>query len=75
MDAGHVLARRVGALHFGNDLIEMHGRGVAHQRARRRGGDDFRRHQRAGIEADRAALDEALAAQGDEVGRRPVRRR
>src|SRR5690606_2759628 len=39
------------------------------ERIRRGGSDDLGRDQRAGIEADRTALDEALATQGDEVGR------
>ena len=69
MDAGDVLARVMGGGDLGDDLIEMHRRGVADQRAGGRGGDDFGGDERAGIEADRAALDEALAAQGDEVGR------
>ena len=69
MDAGDVLAARVSGDDLGDDLVEMHRRGVADERAGWGGGDDLGGDQRAGIEADGAALDEALAAQRDEVGR------
>ena len=59
MDAGDILALCMGRRHLGDDLVEVHGGGVEDAGAGRGRGDDLRRHQRAGIEADRAALDQA----------------
>ena len=59
----------MGIRHMGDDLVEGQRRGVDDQRAGRRGGEDFGRHQRAGIEADRAALDQPQPAHGDQIGR------
>ena len=58
----------MGFVDFVNDLVEVHWSGVADQRAGGRGGDDFGGDEGAGIEADLAALDQALATQGDEIG-------
>ena len=69
VDPRHVVPARVRLGHQGGDLVEVHGRGVAHQRALRRGGDHLRRHERSGVEAHRAALDQAQPAHGNEVGR------
>ncbi len=63
MDARHVLPLFMRALDLGDDLVEMERRRIDDPRTGRRRGDDLGRHQRAGIEADRAALDEAQAAQ------------
>ena len=69
MDPGDVLSPGVSFLHQRDNLVEMHRGGIAHQGVGRRGGDDGLRHQRAGVEADRAALDHAQSAHGDEVRR------
>ena len=53
---------------MGDDLVEGQRRRVDQARARRRRGEDVARHQRAGIEADRAALDQPQAAHGDQIG-------
>ena len=68
VDAGHVLALRMGGLDLGDDLVERHGGGVDDAGACGRGLHDLLRHQRAGIEADRAGLDELQPAHRDEVG-------
>ena len=69
MDARHVLAGVMGSDHVGDDLVEMHRGGVLDQRPFGGGGDDFGGDQRAGIEADRTALDQPLAAHRDQIGR------
>ena len=64
-----VLAAFMRRRHLGDDLVERQRRRVDDPRTLGRGLDDLRGHQRAGIEADRAALDQAQAAHGDQVGR------
>ena len=68
MQPRHVLAGRVRRHELGLDLVERHRRGVDDARARRAMRQQLRRHDRAGIEADRAARDQVASAQGDEVG-------
>ncbi len=64
-----ILTRRMGAHELRFDLVEIHRRGVDDARTGRRERDELRRHDRSGIEADRAARDEVAAAHGDEIGR------
>ena len=52
-----------------DDGVERQRRGVDDARARRAMLEKRLRHQRAGVEADRAARDEIAAAQGDQIGR------
>ena len=68
MNPGNVEALGVRGGDFGDDLVEGQGRGVDDPRPRRRRGDDFARHQGAGIEADRAALDQPQPAHRDQIG-------
>ena len=68
MHPGDVVSGAVRGFDFGDDLVEGERRGIDHPCARRGSGDDLRRHQRSGIETDRAGLDEAQTAQRDEVG-------
>ena len=68
MDPRHVMCRGVGRLDLGHDLVEVHGGGVDDPRPGRGLGHDLGRHQRARVEADRAALDQPQAADGDQVG-------
>src|SRR5260370_26300949 len=51
------------------DLVERHRGGVEQTRPSRTMRQQFARHDRARIEADRAARDEIAPAQRDEVGR------
>ena len=51
------------------DLVERQRRGVDQPRVRRAVREQLRRHDRAGVEADRAARQQVAAAQGDQVGR------
>ena len=67
MDPGHVVPVCVSGFDLGDDLIEMHRRRVQNARRFRRLGDDRLRHQRTGIQADRAGLDQPQAAHGDEI--------
>src|SRR6185312_14876317 len=69
MQPRHILARRMGAAEFLDDRFERERRGVDDPRARRTEAEQFLRHQRAGVKADRRAADEVAAAQGDEVRR------
>jgi hypothetical protein len=69
MDTGDVEVLRVRRLHLRDDLVEGEGAGVDDARSRGRPRDHGLGHQRARIETDRAALDEAEAAHGDEVRR------
>ena len=69
MDPRNVLAAPVGVDDLGHDLVEVHRRRVHHQRPVRSRLDDFPGHQRPGIEAHGAPLDELQAPHGDEVGR------
>ena len=52
-----------------NDRVEIERRGVDDPRARRAMIEQRRGHERAGVEADRAAGDEIAPAHGDEIGR------
>ena len=69
MHPRHILTGFMGCFHIGNDLVEMHRRGVLDQRVFRRGVHDLFGHQRTGIQAHRAALDQLEPAYGDEVRR------
>ena len=68
MDPSNVEALGVCRGDLGDDLVEGQGRSVDDPRPRRCGGDDFARHQGAGIEADRAALDQPQPAHRDQIG-------
>ena len=68
MDARHILSRPMCRFDLGDDLIEMKRSGVDDTGTLWRCLDDLFRHQRSGIEADRAALDQLQAPQGDEIG-------
>ncbi len=59
----------MGGLELGHDLLEAHGRGVDDAGARGTESEHGRMHERAGIEADRAAREEIAAAQREKVGR------
>ena len=52
------LALRRGVRRTEGKVVEVQRRGVDDTRALRSGGDDLRRHQRSGVEAHRARLDE-----------------
>ena len=69
MDARDIMPLGVRGFDLGDDLIEMHRRGVDHARIGGRRVHDLLRHQRSGIEADRTALDQLQSAHGDEVRR------
>ena len=69
MDPGNVEAFVVRRGDFGDDLVEGQGRGVDDPRPFRGGGDDRSRHQRTGIETDRATLDQPQPPQRDQIGR------
>ena len=69
MHARHIVPGRMRRLDLGDDLVQVHRHGVHDARAGGRRGDDLRRHQRSGIKAHGAALDEPQAAHGDQVGR------
>ena len=69
MQPRHVVAGVGRAPAFVDDLVERHRRGVDDARARRAMLEQRPRHERAGIEADRAARDQVAAAHGDEIGR------
>ena len=69
VDAGHVLARGVRVRHMSDDLVQVQGGGVDDPGAGRGTGDDRGRHQRAGVETDRACSDQVAPAQGQEIGR------
>ena len=64
-----VMAARIGSLDLDDDLVERHGRCIDHTGAVGRARDDFRRHQRAGIEANGAARDQVAPAHRDQIGR------
>ena len=68
MQPRHVLAGRVRRDKLRLDLVERHRRGVDDARARRAMGEQFLRHDRAGIETDRAARDEVAPAHRDQIG-------
>ena len=69
MQPRHVEALVVRGDELRLDLVERHRRGVDDPRAGRAIGQQLLRHERAGVEADRAARDQIAAAHGDEVGR------
>ena len=69
MQPRHILAGRVRGHIFRLDLVERQRRGIDEARARRAVFQQFRRHDRAGIEADRAGGDEIAPAHRDQVGR------
>jgi hypothetical protein len=52
MDPGDIVALFVGGLHLGDDLVQMHRRGIDHPRPFGRLGHHLRRHQRPGIKHD-----------------------
>jgi hypothetical protein len=58
---------RVGQL--GDDLVEGERAGVNHARIRRAQRQQVVRHDRARVQADRAAAEQALTAHRDQVGR------
>src|SRR5579872_6549916 len=70
MQPRHVLARGISAAEFLDDGFERERGGVDDPRAGRTEGEQFLRHERAGVETDGRTGDEVAAAQSDEV-RRP----
>src|SRR5215213_3073265 len=68
MEPRHVLAVLMRPHVFRRDPIEIEGRRVHEPRPGWAPGQDLRRHDGAGIEADGAALDERASAHGDEIG-------
>ena len=68
MDPGHVLSLGVGVLHYRDNFIEGHGRGVHHQGVFRRMGDHRLRHQRSGVEHHRRRRDQIPRPDGEQVG-------
>ncbi|MCC7045149.1 MAG: hypothetical protein IT562_00410 [Alphaproteobacteria bacterium] len=69
MHARDLLPRGDRLPHLGDDLVEMHRRGVDHPRPLRRRRDHGARHQRSGVEHDGAAADQLEPAHRDQVGR------
>ena len=69
MQAGDVVAGLVGGDKLGLDLIEGQGRGVDQAGAGRAMGQDFRRHDRAGVKTDRRPGQQIAPAQGYQIGR------
>ena len=69
MQPRDILAPPLGAHEFGGDGVEIERGGIDPACARRAPVEDLGRHERAGIEADRAALDEVAAAHRDQIGR------
>ncbi len=69
MQPRHVAAGGVCAHELRLDLVEVERCGVDDAGAGRAQREKLRRHDRAGIEADRAARDEVAPAHGDEIGR------
>ena len=63
----HVMAGRMRRHELRLDLVERQRRGVDDARARRAMSEQGARHDRAGIEADRATRHEVAAAERDEV--------
>ena len=70
MQARDVVSQRMGGDQFRDDLVEGEGGRVDDLRIRRRRLDHRCRYQTAGVEADRAALDQPLPAHGYQI-RRP----
>ncbi len=68
VQAGDVVSCVVCLLQLGDDLVEREGLRVDDAGVRRGVGEDLRRHERARVEADRRACDEALGAQREQVG-------
>jgi hypothetical protein len=68
MQPRDVLAGRMGGDIFGLDLVERHRRGVDKTGILRAPVEHLARHDRAGIEADRAAREQIAPAHGDEIG-------
>ena len=68
MQPRHILTGAMGGRIFQFDLVERHRRGVDQPRVRRAVFQQFLRHDRAGIEANRAAREQVAAAHGNEVG-------
>src|SRR5262249_34558940 len=72
MQPRHVAALLGGAPALFDDLVQRQGRGVDDARARGAVLEQFLRHQRAGIEADRTATDQVAPAHGYQIdGARP----
>ena len=69
MQPRHVEAGGMRGDELGFDLVERHRRGIDDPRAGRTMGEQLRRHDRAGVETDRAAREQVASAHGDEVGR------
>ena len=53
---------------LGDDLVEVERAGVDHARVRRAQRQQVLGHDRAGVQADRAAAEQALTAHGDQIG-------
>src|SRR6516165_11727838 len=68
MQPRHVVFRRIGGDNLGLDLIERQRRSVDDARIFRAELREISRHDRAGIEADRATRDQLAPTHGDEVG-------
>ncbi len=69
MEPGDIEAVLVRFREMDHDLIQRQRRRVDHSRAGWSGGEDVARHERAGVEADRAALDQPQSAHRDQIGR------
>ena len=69
MQPRDVLTLLGGPCHLRDDLVERHRRGIENTRAGRAEVEQRFRHQRSGIETDRARRDQVAAAQRDEIGR------
>ena len=73
VDAGHVLVPGGRFVDHGNDLVEVHRRGIADEGVGGGFGHHLAGDEGAGVEADRAAADQGQPADGDEVGRSRAR--
>ena len=67
MDARHIMSGGMRGLDMANNLVEGHRRGVEQQRIVGRMGDHGFRHQRAGIQTDRAAGDDVAPADCQQI--------
>jgi len=69
MKPRHVMALRMRSFDLGDNFVQRQRRGVDDARSGRAMREDILRHQRPGIEADRAGRDQVASAQGEEIGR------
>ena len=68
MQPRHVVTGGVGRGEFVDDLVQGQRAGVDHLRVGRAQREQVLRHDRPGVQADRAALQQPLAAHRDQVG-------